>query len=244
MLVRITEKCNMGCSHCMINAGPDGKHMEDTVYEQTLRFIKIIGYPFIMLTGGEPTLHPSFIPFVEMAEKQKIKVLILSNGTFIENENLRNKIIAMEIPVQITNDPRFYPRKVPIWKNKNFYYEDTVRQISPLHRAVTNKIEINRMSPLCFNLRSICRTVKDFKKTIQELRLKVKMCTPSVNIDGSIAAGESNACSTFGTIYDNNLTLTNNLNNLKCGKCGLYKNLSPEYLEAIGEKIIENEYTK
>lgn len=243
MLVRITEKCNMVCNHCMINAGPDGKHMERSIYEQTIRFIKSTSFPLIMITGGEPTLHPQLIEFIELAEKEKIKVIILSNGTFVEDEELRNIIIKMGVTVQITNDDRFYPRKVPIWKNPNFYYEDRIRQVSPFHRAVTNKIEIDRQSPLCFNLRSLCRSLRDFTLALHGLRLTGKMCTPSVNIDGSFAAGESNACSTFGTVYDNNLTLTNNLNNLKCGKCGLYKELEPEYLRAIGEDgQISNEY--
>jgi len=237
MLVRITEKCNMGCSHCMIDAGPNGKHMTEGVYEQTLKLIKEIKLPIIMLTGGEPTLHPLLIPFIELAEKQKIKILILSNGTFVENKKLLNKIIEKDVSVQITNDPRYYPKKIEVYKHKKFYYENSIRQISPFHRAVKNNIEITRMSPLCFNLRSLCRdhSINDFYKAVQALRLQGKMCTPSINIDGSIAAGESNACKTFGTVYDHNLTLTNNLNEFKCGKCGLYKNLGPEYLKAIGE---------
>lgn len=237
MLVRITEKCNMGCSHCMINAGPNGEHMKTNIYEQTLNFIKSTKYPFIMLTGGEPTLHPQLISFIELAEKQGIKILILSNGTFIENKKLLNIILEKGIPVQITNDPRFYPKKITVYKNRNFYYENSIRQVSPFHRAVENHIETTRMSPLCFNLRSLCRNPKinDFNKAIQALRLQGKMCTPSINIDGSFAAGESNSCTTFGTVFDNNHTLTDNLKALKCGKCGLYKNLAPDYLNAIGE---------
>lgn len=237
MLVRITEKCDMGCNHCMINAGPDGQHMELSVYEQVLKFIKSTDYSFIMISGGEPFEHPSVIEFIKLAQKQRIKILIASNGTFVGNKELRNEIINMDVSIQITNDPRYYPKRITIWDHKNFHYINAIQGVSPFHRAIKNNIEITRMSPLCFNLRSFCRnpSIKDFKKAIQALRLQHKMCTPSINIDGSIAAGESNACTTFGTVYDNNMTLTNNLNDLKCGNCGLYENLGPEYLNAIGE---------
>ena len=237
MLVRITEKCDMGCNHCMINAGPNGQHMDKAVYEQTLKFIKSLSFPFIMMTGGEPFQHPSIVEYLEMAQKQKIKIIVLSNGTFVDDEELREKIIKMGIPVQITNDPRYYPRKITIWDHDKFYYIDSILGVSPFHRAVRNNIEITRLSPLCFNFRSFCRNpnIKDFKKAIHALRLQKKMCTPSINIDGSIAAGESNACSIFGTIYDSNLALTNNLCELKCGNCGLYKDMPLEYLNAIGE---------
>lgn len=61
------------------------------------------------------------------------------------------------------------------------------------------------------------------------------MCIPSINIDGTLAAGESNFCSVFGHVTDPNIQLTNKLVSLKCGKCGLYKNLDSNALKAIGE---------
>ena len=55
------------------------------------------------------------------------------------------------------------------------------------------------------------------------------MCTPSINVDGSVVAGEAPSCYKIGDIKSTNEELTQNLNNMKCGKCGLYKNLEGRY---------------
>lgn len=235
MLVRITEKCNMGCSHCMINASLEGEHMSMNIYKQTLEFIEYNLFPYILISGGEPTLHPDLMTMIKMAQDKNFYIMLLSNGTFLENPELKKTLLKTGITIQITNDKRFYPRRVPIVEHPNLNYEHKIRTVSPFHRALTNKIDITRQSPLCFNLRSIARNLRDFKKTIFMLRSKMYACTPSINIDGSIAAGESNQCTVFGTVFDNSTTLIGNLCSLKCGRCGLYKNLDTVHKDAIGE---------
>lgn len=39
MLLKITEKCSMGCTHCMNNATPDGQHMSEKVFDDSLDFL-------------------------------------------------------------------------------------------------------------------------------------------------------------------------------------------------------------
>jgi MoaA/NifB/PqqE/SkfB family radical SAM enzyme len=60
MMIKITEKCSMGCSHCMNNATPNGKHMVDATFVKVIKFQKKYGGPFCMITGGEPSEHPMF----------------------------------------------------------------------------------------------------------------------------------------------------------------------------------------
>jgi hypothetical protein len=225
----------MGCSHCAINAGPDGKHMPMAIFEQALKFISWTGFPFIMLTGGEPTLHPEFMEILQMAVNKKLKTLLLSNGSFLENDILTKRILKTGVLIQITNDDRFYPQRVPVISHPQIMYENRIRLVSPFGRALTNKIETKRQSPTCFNLRSVTRNVRDFIAGVQLLRGVQKFCTPSINIDGSIAAGEMNTCTTFGTVYDSNLALTNNLCSMTCKKCGLVNNLPAQHKEVIGE---------
>jgi Radical SAM superfamily/4Fe-4S single cluster domain len=234
MLVRITDQCDMMCSHCSINAGPDGQHMSMETFEQVLRFIDWTEIPLILISGGEPTLHPEFIDMLEKAAA-RFKVTVLSNGTFLDNDLMTKRILKTGALVQITNDDRFYPKKVLKIDHPQLLYEHHIRMVSPFGRAVTNKIPVSRQSPLCFNLRSVCRSVRDFKGALVMLRGMGKFCTPSINIDGSLSAGESNSCTTFGTIFDNNVRLTNGLCSMTCQKCGLLSNLSLQLKQAIGE---------
>lgn len=235
MLVTITEKCNMGCSHCMDNANPDGQHMTIQTYVRVLGYLQRLNMPIIMISGGEPTLHPNIIEMIKMAQITGIKILLLSNGTFLENENLKEKILNLDIMIQITNDDRYYPRKVPIIQRPNIGYEHRIRTISPFHRAVKNNLNITTRYPPCFNFGSACCELKNYAVAIMYLRKMGKMCTPSIKINGAIAAGESNACSTIGTVTDSHETLLNNVLSLKCNTCGLRDNLDDTHKKAIRE---------
>ncbi len=234
MLVRITQKCDMGCNHCMVNAKPDGDHMTMEMYKDVLEFILWTGIPLMMFSGGEPTQHPDVIEMINMAIQRSIKVVLLSNGTFLEKPELRKQIEDLNISVQITNDARYYPRTVPVVDNPNFLYTDELRIITLMGRAEKNELEANRQSPQCFNIRSMTRSLGDFNMALMQHRMTGKMCTPSINIDGTLSAGESNFCKSFGTIYDKG-KLTENLCNFKCNECGLIDKLQPNYRAAIGE---------
>ena len=236
MLVRITNICRMGCSHCMVNAGPAGDSMSMETFRQTAEFIDRNGFAVALLSGGEPTEHSQLLEFIDHLKSLDIQVVLLSNGMFLDDKKLTDEILARKIMVQITNDGRFYPNKIKHIDSPLLMYEDTIRLVSPFGRAVENKLTCTRQSPLCFNLRSITRKLRDFKEAVYRLRNMGKMCIPSVNTDGSLVAGEAPSCSPFGHVTDSNLVLTNRLCDLRCNKCGLADGLPDAYKEAIGEK--------
>jgi hypothetical protein len=219
----------------MIEASPDGQHMTMETFERVLPWIKDIDHPVVMLSGGEPTEHPQLIEMVDMAIASGFKTLVLSNGKFANTKVLCGELLNRDVMIQVTNDVRYYPEKYPVINHPKVVHIDSIIAMSPFGRALTNKIECNRQSPLCFNLRSATRGLKDFRQALVFLRSKIKMCTPSVNIDGSISAGESHLCTKIGMVGDSNLKLTNAVCNMRCSKCGLVDNLSPVHKEALGE---------
>lgn len=244
MLIRITNKCRMGCNHCMVDAKPDGESMTMETFKDVVAFVGRFQFQVAMLSGGEPTEHPDLLKMIDILQAEDIIVMVLSNGMFIEEKpELADILIEKKIMIQVTRDPRFYPVD-PHWQidfpkfvkeYPNFCFEDHIRMVSPFGRALTNKLECNRQSPLCFNLRSIGRKLRDFTAAVLQLRLMHKMCIPSINPDGTLVAGEAPSCHVIGCVTDNNLTLTNNLCQMKCNKCGLANDLPPEYRHAIGE---------
>jgi MoaA/NifB/PqqE/SkfB family radical SAM enzyme len=120
----------------MINAVPNGEIMSWTVFEKTVKFIQETRIPFIMLSGGEPIDHPLFLGIVNYAKKHGLHTIILSNGMFLEDKELREKVLDLGCVIQITNDKRYYPKTVPIIKHELLCYEDTLRQLSPFGRAL------------------------------------------------------------------------------------------------------------
>lgn len=234
MLVRITNSCRMGCSHCMIDATPDGQHMSVETFGKVLNFIRRNNFLLVMISGGEPTDHPDFFTIAEMARDSGLQPLILSNGMFLEDVPKRDKIISLGISIQITNDNRFYPNRIVEPEHPLLTYEHQIRIVTPIGRAKKNKLSAGRQSPLCFNLRSLVRNLKGFQQSVLYLRMNGKMCTPSINVDGTIVAGESSLCCPIGTIDSTDQELVDNISNMKCNKCGLEDNLTGIYRQAIG----------
>ncbi len=234
MLIRITNSCNMGCSHCMVEATPDGDHMSTQTFIDAIDFsVKYDPY-LIFISGGEPTNHPHFLTLLKHAKVYQdygkvATVLVASNGMFLEDEIYTKEILKIGIPFQITNDPNYYPYEIKKVEHKLLTYENTIRLLTPIGRAATNNLPTKRQGPLCFNLRSFCKNHNSFNLAVGHLRSMIKMCTPSINTDGSVVAGEAPSCYKIGTVKSTNEELTHNLNNMKCGKCGLYKTLEGKF---------------
>jgi hypothetical protein len=87
---------------------------------------------------------------------------------------------------------------------------------------------------MCFNFRSAVRTV-GFEQGLLALEAHGKYCTPSVNIDGGIVAGEADTCFKIGDVSMNPKDLTDGVRAMRCSRCGLQKNLSSFHRAAIGE---------
>jgi hypothetical protein len=60
-------------------------------------------------------------------------------------------------------------------------------------------------------------------------------CTPSINVDGTIRAGEADTCFKIGHVSDDVVDVLKNISGMKCNKCGLVENLSPEHRVILGE---------
>ena len=96
--IAITSLCNLNCSYCFAQeeykAGANTfEHMPLSVYQQALDFIERSDIKQIRILGGEPTLHPDFISYLELALKTGRPVRLFSNG-FMQEDILEflNKI--------------------------------------------------------------------------------------------------------------------------------------------------------
>ena len=242
MLIRITDHCHGGCSHCFTESTPKGGHMALDTFKAALKISVELGDLCLLISGGEPTDHPDVIEFLKLAKATPVvgqQVLLLSHGMWLTDPAFdaakRQEIIDIVDGIQVTNDPRYYPRRIERVANPKIAYEDHIRQVVPFGRAKTNKIPSERTSPLCFNLRSFTRSFGDIRQAIVAQRMRGSFCTPSINTNGDILAGEAISCCPVGNVHDTWQTVNDGTINLKCNNCGLVDNLSPQYKAAIGE---------
>lgn len=231
MLIRITERCHMGCSHCMIDAQPNGAHMYMGLYRRVIEFAKRMD-GIAMLSGGEPTDHPQILEMIRYALKKKLITVVLSNGLFLHDDTKRDRYLKIGALWQVTNDKRFYPKAIPEVSHPNLVIERRIRgELIGLGRT---KSIGGKEAPGCFNLRSCIVHGFSLRTAITHLRRVGKFCTPSINVDGTLAAGESNQCYRAGRIDCSLQSLVADLRDHSCDRCGLHHRLDERHLNAIG----------
>jgi MoaA/NifB/PqqE/SkfB family radical SAM enzyme len=79
----ITNRCNRSCVYCFANDTKTelGKsYTDDATYDQALDYLQRSGLKQVRLLGGEPTLHPGFIDFVNRALDRNLDIMIFTNG--------------------------------------------------------------------------------------------------------------------------------------------------------------------
>lgn len=82
----MTNLCNLSCSQCYLNAGPNAQRDEELSFDETIVLLDDLAemdIPLLMFSGGEPLLRPDFWEIARYAESIGIKTALSSNGTLI-----------------------------------------------------------------------------------------------------------------------------------------------------------------
>lgn len=250
MLVELTLKCEYECTHCLVEGGRNGRHMEKEVAEKTVKYLKKVRPPLVQLTGGEITEHPQFYEiaslFTEAAKSYGGGIFLESNGSFKDDETKVQKMSGLlkkreVVGLQVRTHSLYYQnyqeivgsellKKLP----KTRVFDDGINELYPLGRAVYNHPEkLNRSSPpSCSNLFLLPRqgVIKDMSALTGFMQLYLKkFCKPTIGIKGIIYAGETWHCVELGNVEEEpEVTFENILTNKPCNKCGLVGNLPEE----------------
>jgi len=96
---QITDRCNLRCRHCYIG---DGFHQDlslEKIFKILNEFEEIQGLR-LLLSGGEPLLHPHFWEINEILRDYPFRSVLLSNGTLITKETAK-KLRVHEVQVSL-----------------------------------------------------------------------------------------------------------------------------------------------
>lgn len=241
MLISITNSCNMNCTHCLGDYKLCDDHMTMEKFDDVIQFIKKYKPSFVLVSGGEPTLHPNFIPMMKRLKAAQVYFGIASNGTFLEDEKLTKEIMGLNVPVQITNDVRYYPKRIKYVSHPNFIYVNEIMSLYPQGRAQNEKPIMCRVTK-CFNAKMFSYQLKErsFKALLNEFDSRFKYCFPMINFEGDVHAGESRLCTKIGTIYDDDEKLFNGVQNLKCKKCGMNNYVADNFTMLLNSLEVMN----
>lgn len=80
--LELTEQCNLVCQFCYNSQKP----VVSTIVYKVLDKLYHEGVLEIILTGGEPMLHPEFLAILNKCSELFPKVMVQTNGTYITKE--------------------------------------------------------------------------------------------------------------------------------------------------------------
>ncbi len=87
----LIRRCNLTCKHCYTTSADVDFPGELTTQEiyTVMDDLKQFGVPVLILSGGEPLLHPDIFAISQRAKDMGFYVALSSNGTLIGAENIR-----------------------------------------------------------------------------------------------------------------------------------------------------------
>ena len=255
MLIMITNRCHMGCPHCMQDAKPSGKLMTDETFEWVLAFVREAKPLVVSVTGGEPTEHPRWAEMTRelLRVKPVALVNILTNGAWIEDKEQRLKMAKLireakgRVKVQVYSHPKYYQDHE--WTVE---HEQQFRSIgclpdfkSPifmqdLGRAQKNCLEETEKSdhvPSCINSHLIAVQAHSLPHFLSMAAQAAKFCRPLIDPEGGIHMSESWLCPTVAHVSDGVTEAFRMMKSSRpCQCCRLYKNfveLHPKEMEIL-----------
>lgn len=84
--IEISNTCNERCIHCYIPHENKTTHLDIGLLKELLSACQDLGVITVLLTGGEPMMHPRFVEILNLVSKYDFEVKILSNLTLLTNE--------------------------------------------------------------------------------------------------------------------------------------------------------------
>jgi len=79
--IEITDRCPLACAHCSVNAGPGKSRMLPTPEGRSLiRAFAELGGEELVLTGGEPLVHPDCVVLVRVGKASGLVTTLFSMG--------------------------------------------------------------------------------------------------------------------------------------------------------------------
>ncbi|NJD77107.1 MAG: radical SAM protein [Candidatus Methanoperedens sp.] len=102
LLLNITDRCNLACKHCYLG-GQGTSEIKTALFEKAVSQFEEMGGLKLMISGGEPLLHPKFWELMEILPSFELRVILLSNGTLIGKKEA-SKLSGYVNEVQVSID--------------------------------------------------------------------------------------------------------------------------------------------
>ena len=100
LLLHITTRCNLKCAHCFLGEIEPLDMPLEQIVEVMKEFDSMQGLR-LLVSGGEPLLHPQFWELNELFDRFSFRTVILSNGIILANPQKVEALRADEVQVSL-----------------------------------------------------------------------------------------------------------------------------------------------
>lgn len=222
MLLQITNRCRMGCPHCLDDATSDGGLMTLETCRAAVKFAKDSGDFMLIVSGGEPTEHPMFYDCCRIVNESGLKFSICSNGMWLGDEKKEwamDKVSNLSgfCGGQIYTNPRWYrlheqtvdkwTDKGSRWEAKGFVFDTTdIQGMQDIGRAKScpEAVKEAEASPYHNSCLTSCVTLAQSGSStsmfFQLMFYQHRFCTPLIDWQGNVHMSESWLCPSHGNV--------------------------------------------
>ncbi|MBX3248067.1 MAG: radical SAM protein [Myxococcales bacterium] len=93
--VRLTFDCNNRCIFCLDSDTHDGRMRDREEVKQQILEGRRAGATRLILSGGEPTIHPSYVDFIKLGKRAGYtKIQTVTNGRLFQYQDFLDRCIA------------------------------------------------------------------------------------------------------------------------------------------------------
>jgi radical SAM protein with 4Fe4S-binding SPASM domain len=150
--IELTRTCNLRCAHCFVEGGTArAGELPTARILSLLDEWAAMGVFSVILTGGEPTMHPDFLTILHHAHGLGFTVGIATNGMPI-TERLLKKMPADDVIISVSIDHLHGQGE----RNRTTDFEYVTRKLLMMQRAgfntsimtTTSSMNIDRLQPI------------------------------------------------------------------------------------------------
>lgn len=107
LAIELTDTCNYQCPFCYKNANANGKFISDKNITELNQLIHG-NVNDILLTGGEPTLHPNYLKYIDIFSEYA-NVHMITNGSILYNQDaaVLRKLSLIQFSIYGCNDAEY-----------------------------------------------------------------------------------------------------------------------------------------
>ena len=99
----LTDHCNLRCSYCYVGRG-NGSYLSFESCLRTLETLREFGVKRVVLSGGEPLLHPQIMQIVRSVMDQCFETVLVTNATLVDDDTAKELRDAGIAFVQVSLD--------------------------------------------------------------------------------------------------------------------------------------------